>query len=625
MPADLASDHRAYGVTGDLYPRDLRYDPADAAHCARVDAGVFFRVNAEDAFVEGMLVRRNGDRVRGYELRRRRGVGRFASWEVVVDDDGEPFDYSFAFRTAKGAACYLAPSGITNAIERLDRWVLDPGALPAHDVPRWARGAVFYQIFPDRFADGDPSLTPPGAQAWGEEPHPLRFQGGDLRGVAARVGYLEDLGIDAVYLNPIFTSPSNHRYDTIDYYSVDPALGGNAALRELVTVLHERGIRIILDASFNHCHPRFGAFADVVEKGPSSRYAGWFDVWEHPVRVEYRPNAKVAGRHPDWGKARAATLADETGVEVVVADDDGPIFRPRYDAWYGVPTMPRVNLRNPEARRYMLDVAAHWVREYGIDGWRMDVARYVDVDFWDDFRAEVKAVNPDCYLVAEVMGDAGTWLQGNRFDATMNYTFRDLCIDFFARASLDTAAFLDGYCRMRSMYSPAVDAVNFNLLSSHDTPRVSTEADGDGRRVLLATLFQLTVPGAPSVYYGDELAMEGGHDPAGRGAFPVDVPADGAQMHAAVRALVHLRKSTPALRDGAWELTGHRGETFSYRRIKEGHMVSVAFNLGPEPASVPLGPSGSPTLLWGSGRVAVDGGEARLDDLAPMSGAVVAL
>ena len=164
-------------------------------------------------------------------------------------------------------------------------------------------------------------------------------------------------------------------------------------------------------------------------------------------------------------------LEEEAGVPVEVATDDGMLVEPTYEAWYGVPTMPRVNLSHPEARGYFLDVAAYWLREHGLDGWRMDVARYVDADFWVDFRRVCRQVKPDCYLLAEIMGDASPWLQGDRFDATMNYTFRDLCLGYFATRELGTGAFLDGFTRMLAAYAPEVTEVNQNLLSSHDTER----------------------------------------------------------------------------------------------------------------------------------------------------------
>jgi len=621
MLRSLESDHRSYGTTGGLFPYDLRFDAAETAHLCRLDDGrLFFRLITEDVFSEALLVTRTADGVVAHELAKFPGLGRFTIWELALSDY-ESFEYSFALRGPAGVATYLAPSGITNAIERLDRWHLDSARIPMHATPQWARGAVLYQIFPDRFARTGPAPT--GVGEWGAPPDALGFQGGNLAGIAERADYFADLGIQAVYLNPIFTSPSNHRYDAIDYYSVDPMLGGNDAFAELVESLHSRSIRIVLDTSLNHCHPRFFAFADIVANGADSEYAGWFEVFDHPARVKYRPHIAAAGN--GWARQRAPALTAETGLPLEEVTDDGRPFEPTFDAWYGVPTMPRVNLQHPEARRYMLDVAAHWVREYDIDGWRMDVARYVDTDFWNDFRTAVKAVKPDAYLIAEVMGDSSIWLQGDRFDATMNYTFRDLCLDLFATGSIDVPAFLDGYTRMHAMYSPAVTAVNFNLLSSHDTPRFLTQAGGDRRRLLLATLFQMTVSGAPCVYYGDEIGMSGGEEPESRAAFPRQIPNESRQLLDDVRRLIHLRTGSEALRTGSWEVE-HIGEAaFSFRRVAASETMAVAINAGDEPHSMPLGRSTDCRLVWGRGTAMNNGEEAWIRELPAHSGAVVRL
>ncbi|HZD03543.1 MAG TPA: glycoside hydrolase family 13 protein, partial [Longimicrobiales bacterium] len=404
-------------------------------------------------------------------------------------------------------------------MERLDRWRLDPGSEPVR-VPAWSQGALIYQIFPERFHNGDPSNDPEGVDEWGSPPDSRRLQGGDLVGVLQKLDYLEGLGVDCLYLNPVFASPSNHRYDAVDYHHVDPILGGNRALAELVDEAHRRGMRVVLDASFNHVHPGFFAFRDLLEKGRASRYSAWFVVRDWPPRIRYRPSA--GGEDV---RQRVARWAAETGLEVETVPGEGRAVETTYESWYHVPTMPRVDLADPGAREYMLGVATHWIEHYDIDGWRMDVARYVDPDFWNDFRRAVKAVRPDAYLLAEIMGDAGQWLQGDRFDATMNYTFRDLALAFFARDEIDGEGLLDGLGRLVAQYPWAVTLANHNLLGSHDTPRFLTEAGEEVDRLRLATVFQLTFPGAPGIYYGDEVGVTGGPDPENRRAFPWEVVA----------------------------------------------------------------------------------------------------
>lgn len=383
------ADMMIFGEQGHLRPYDVRFDPGDSAHLsAYPDGALRLRVLTEAGFTEAAVNEDDGHLVPMHRVAR---SSRFDVWEARYVPRRRRFRYTFALRDADQAAVYLVPAGVANAVERLDRWEIDLDDTPVLDVPDWARGTVIYQIFPERFADGDPSLTPDDAMPWGSTPHWLEFQGGDLPGIAEKADYLAGLGVGMVYLNPIFRSPSTHRYDAIDYYEVDPALGGNDGLRHLVDALHQRDIKVILDASFNHCHPRFFAFADVMEKGLASEYDAWFVVSDHPPRVGYRPElVRARFDQADAYDRYIARFRDEAKMNVEVLDGEGPPVELTYEAWYGVPSLPRIDLTNPGARDYFLEVARHWVREYDIDGWRMDVARYVDFGFWPLFRQAVK-------------------------------------------------------------------------------------------------------------------------------------------------------------------------------------------------------------------------------------------
>jgi glycosidase len=513
---------------------------------------------------------------------------RFTLWEVLAGPLQAGSDYSLAFKAPNGRGVYVSPDGVTNAIERLDRWPLTPP--PRSSAPDWAKGAFIYQIFPDRFGrheDGPRGDT----EEWGSPPGRHMFQGGDLPGVTERLGYLEDLGVDVIYLNPVFTSPSNHRYDTVDYYEVDPMLGGNEALSALIESAHSRRIRVILDASFNHVHPRFFAFADVMRHGERSSYWGWFVVSDWPLQIRLRPESASRTLLEEVER-----WAAQTGLPVTVADGPGPPVEPSYDSWYGVATMPRVDLSNLEARAYMLDVARYWPREFGIDGWRMDVTRYVDPDFWVDFRQAVHDVNPDAYLLCEVMGDASSWLQGDRFDAVMNYAFRDLCLKFFARDDLDGEGFTDGISHLWSQYSWPATLAGQNLLSSHDTPRLLTECGGEVWRARLATIFQFTFPGAPGVFYGDETGMLGGDDPENRGAFPPE-PDHEHEIHITIAELARLRRAEPALRLGDWRpLIASRG-MIAFTRDHEGRRLLVVINTSATDGRPPA--TGISEVIWG--------------------------
>jgi cyclomaltodextrinase / maltogenic alpha-amylase / neopullulanase len=587
FPDDLG----VYGLPGDVSPWRVDFDPADRAFLDRESDDHFrVRVWAEPALEEAMLVERSGE-VRGFPLE---AVGSEGLREAVVPLRAGA-GISLAFRTREGRPVYQTRQGIAVAVERLDRWTV-PALEPQH-VPAWAQGALIYQIFPDRFAKGDPGTDPAGTEPWGTTPTPRSFQGGDLTGIAQRLDYLIDLGVELIYLNPVFTSPSNHRYDTVDYYVVDPVHGGNEALRKLVEEVHARGLRLILDVSFNHCHPRFFAFADLVEKGSDSPYRDWFAVHDWPVRIRTRET----GDDIAWPQQSGL---EDLGVPIEKTAGPGPAVEPSYDTWYGVASMPRINLAHPEARRYFLEVAAYWVREFGIDGWRMDVARYIDPDFWVDLRRVVKRENPEAYLISEVMGDAGPWLQGDAFDATMNYVFRQLCLRFLADESDDAEGFLAGLTRLYGLYSRPALLASQSLIGSHDTPRFRTEAGGALWRLRLATVLQLTFPGAPGIYYGDELGMEGGPEPGSRAAFPTEIEPEEVEPLQTIRSLTALRRSESALRLGEWRPLLARGGLVAFERWSGRRRLVVAVNRGSRAARVPL--PGRGRILWGEGEMEVE-------------------
>ncbi|MEX0698250.1 MAG: glycoside hydrolase family 13 protein [Acidimicrobiia bacterium] len=592
-PRSFTDDLGVYGLPGDVSPWDIRFHPNDRAFVDRETDGRFrVRVWAEPGLTDGLVVVRRGREVLGYPLEVVATTLRFVFFELVGDlQPGDQF--SLAFRDPAGQAVYRVPTGISNAVERLDRWVL--ADLASMEIPEWVRGAVIYQIYPDRFANGNPGNDPHDTDPWGSPPHSRRFQGGDLQGVTAHLDYLTGLGVDLIYLNPIFASPSNHRYDVTDYHQVDPILGGNEALRELVEAAHGRGMRVIVDASFNHCHPLFFAFQDLIRNGPDSGYRNWFVVNDWPVRIKVRPPVK------GWRKEWLPVWSEQTGLDLDYVDDPGPPLETTYESWYGVPTMPRINLADPQARHYMLEVATDWVGDAGIDGWRMDVARYVDPDFWVDFRRAVKSVNPGAYLVGEFMGDVGRWLQGDCFDATMNYTFRDIALRFLAREEIDAAGALDGLARLWAQYAWPVTLANQNLIGSHDTPRFLSVAGNKTWRLRLATILQMTYPGAPGLYYGDEIGLTGDDDPGSRGAFRWEPDPGSHPIVAVISSLSDLRRRHPALARGGWRALPSEGHLLAFERRFDGERLAVVLNRGGS-RRVDLPVSGG-RLLWGDGVV----------------------
>lgn len=605
-PVRHLDDLGIHGHPGDVSPWDVRFDPSDVAFCEPLGDGRHrFRVWTEPELMAASVVVRDGRAVTEWPLEPI-NTRRFTIWEGLAGPLDPAVEFSLAFLTHLGRPVYSTPEGISVAIERLDRWRL-PASQPI-DVPGWANGAVMYQIFPERFANGDPSNDPQGTVAWGSEPAPIQFQGGDLMGITGRLDDLEWLGIEVIYLNPIFTSPSNHKYDTVDYFSVDPALGGDEALRELVDAAHARGMRVILDASLNHVHPRFFAFADLIEHGPDSAYADWFVVDSWPLSIGVREHL-MDDDHPmrRWLERWPA----ETGLPLASLEGEGRPVEPSYEAWYGVATMPRLDLANPDARAYALDVARYWVREFQIDGWRMDVARYVDPDFWNDFRAAVRSENPDAYLIAEIMGDAGVWLQGDRFDATMDYTFRSLCLRFLATDEIDGVEFIDEAARSIFQYAWPVTLVCQSLIGSHDTPRFLTEAGDEPWRLRLATVLQMTMPGMPGIYYGDELDMTGGNDPGCRGAYPADVDLPEHPTARLIRELALLRSELTDLIDGPWRPVAAGVDHVAFQRGE----TLVVVNRGPTPITIPDGRS----HRWGEGSA-----DGSLLEVGPRSAAIFA-
>ncbi|HHE71846.1 MAG TPA: alpha-amylase [Chloroflexi bacterium] len=430
--------------------------------------------------------------------------------------------------------------------------------------PDWVKDAIFYQIFPDRFAMSEHVPKPPHLEPWDDPPTIHGFKGGDLLGVLEHLDYLSDLGITAIYFNPIFCSTANHRYHTYDYLHVDPLLGGDEAFRRLLDAAHRRGMRIILDGVFNHASRGFYQFNHILENGPQSPYLDWFIIRGFPLHAY------------------------------------DSMHEPNYVAWWNMPALPKLNTDNPEVREFLMEVAEYWIRQ-GIDGWRLDVPLEITTPgFWEEFRRRVKALNPEAYILGEIWDGAQAWLQGERFDAIMNYSFNRACYGFFGGQWLDVSQRPGGFSLERldgvqfsqridyllGLYDWQITSAQYNLLSSHDEPRFLTMVHGDTRRLRLATLFQMTFPGAPSIYYGDEVGMEGGRDPDCRRGFPWDESRWDHALRSDFRRCIQLRKDHVALRRGSYQALAADASTYVFARVHEGEVVVVAFNVGDAEAEV---------------------------------------
>ncbi len=447
--------------------------------------------------------------------------------------------------------------------------------------PDWLHDAIFYQIFPERFANGDTSLDPPDVVPWDSEPTRDNFFGGDLRGIIDHLDHLVELGVNALYLTPIFEAETNHRYDAVDYFTIDHRLGSLEDFREFLAACHAHGIRVVLDAVLNHCGYQHGAFQDVISNEAASAYVNWYSVEGFPVTAQPEPN-----------------------------------YRTCSGCWY----LPKWNAYNPEVREHHHQVARRWIEE-GIDGWRLDVPYFINHTFWRGFRDVVKGVDDDLYIVAEEWRDPVEWLQGDIADGTMNYTLRDLLRGFTAARSLGAFAFAPGMNDLTGRIPDGYQHGMLNLLGSHDTERVLTRHGGDRRATLLAYDLLFASAGAPMVYYGDEIGLTGDNDPGCRGAFPWDPDRWDAGLLDHLRQLARTRTGSAALRRGSQIAIALSPDAIIVGRCHEGEAAVLVANRGDAAVTVTSDTLDklSPGCRWAG---ATDGSEVVSATIVPAHEAV---
>lgn len=406
-----------------------------------------------------------------------------------------------------------------------------------HKEPSWIHDAIFYEIFVERFQNGNIANSPPGRCNWEEAPTPKSFFGGDLQGIINQLDYLSELGINAVYLTPIFKSPSNHKYDIVDYYEIDPYFGSKEILKELVDKAHERGIRIVLDAVFNHCSEKFPPFVDAVAKGKDSIYFDWFFIDGDTVKKD-PPNYRMFGF---------------------------------------VPYMPKLNTNNPKVKEYLLNAVRYWTSEIGIDGWRLDVSDEIDHEFWREFRKVVKAINPEAIIIGENWHNAYPWLMGDQFDSIMNYSVTRLCVDYFAKGKLSPVSFEQRLSTYLMRYSDQVNEAMLNLLDSHDTERFLYSAGEDKKALKNAAAFLFAYKGMPCTYYGTEIGMTGNYDPGCRKTFDWNRKNWDQDLYEYYRKLIKIRNTQEALKKGRIEFlsTDH---VFVMKRIYGKEHINIVIN-----------------------------------------------
>ncbi len=382
-------------------------------------------------------------------------------------------------------------------------------------VPKWAKGKVVYQIFPDRFAGGEKV----NEKLWYDSPMKnwRAMYGGNLKGITDKLEYIKDLGADIVYMTPIFLSGSNHKYDTTDYFQIDPGFGTKEDLKELVDKAHSLGMYVMLDGVFNHTAMDFFAFADLRQNGENSAYKDWYYPKSFPLKSTFgqKPNYLCFG-------------------------------------YFG--GMPKLNTSNKEVQKYIYDVVTYWMKECNIDGWRLDVGDEISHGFWKWFRKEIKAFKEDALIVGENWFFAPAYLQGDEWDSLMNYHFRDALLGFVGDGTLSATEFAGRMGHMRGSIHPETYDVLWNLIDCHDTPRFMHIVKDSKRKQLLAASIQILSHGCPMIYYGDEVGMTGGKDPDCRRGMLWREELQDKDIFSYYKKALALRKSEPCIVEGAQKI-----------------------------------------------------------------------
>ncbi|WP_144550819.1 glycoside hydrolase family 13 protein [Peribacillus simplex] len=470
---------------------------------------------------------------------------RYDYWHIYVKPPYRRIRYGFKVSSEDESAIYTE-KGFFKEPPR------DPGsyfAIPylhqneVFGAPEWVKDTIWYQIFPERFANGNPENDPEGVIPWGsEEPAVDNFFGGDFEGIIEHLDYLENLGINGIYFTPIFHAYSNHKYDTIDYRSIDPQFGTKETLKTLITECHKRNIRVMLDAVFNHSGYYFPPFQDLLEKGEKSKYKDWFHPHSFPLKGGERPN---------------------------------------YETFGFFESMPKLNTANPEVKEYLLEVSTYWIKEFDIDAWRLDVANEVDQPFWREFRTTVKNIKPDLYILGEIWHDSMPWLRGDQFDAVMNYPFTNQVFRLVASQTINAREFTEEMTAIYHSYPTNVFDVTFNLLGSHDTPRIFTDCGEDLARTKLIHAILLTFNGSPCIYYGDEIGLTGGMDPGCRKCMIWEEEKHNTELFNEIKTLILLRKEERLLaNDGKFKFLDTAGNEniVAYQKYNGERSVVILIN-----------------------------------------------
>lgn len=410
--------------------------------------------------------------------------------------------------------------------------------IDVHKKVDWIQGACFYQIFVDRFCRGNYEKNDSYINMnWEDIPTPKSFAGGDLRGITEKLSYLKDLGINALYLTPVFKSISNHKYDIEDYYTIDEMFGSREDFAMMVKQAHKRGIRIVMDAVFNHVSDRCIQFQDVIKNGRNSKYFDWF----------------------------------------IINGDQIDLKNINYECFASCQYMPKWNTSNCEVQKYLIDIAVYWIKKYKIDGWRLDVSDEVSHSFWRKFREAVKRENSECVIIGENWHNANPYLHGDQYDSIMNYAFTKACLDFFAFGSFSAEAFAQKLNELLIRNTDTVNQMMLNLLDSHDTHRFLTRVNGNRKKLESALAVLYMFVGVPCIYYGTEIGMEGGYDPDCRRPMNWNKIHEFNSLTKLIKQLTALKKNADILNEGKIRVYAKK-DVFYLERILGNKKLRLVLN-----------------------------------------------
>ncbi len=457
-------------------------------------------------------------------------------YKIIFHPSKKEFLYEFVLEDGN-TKVYMGKDGVATSSRPFTFDFSTPTVSILKD-PDWADGAVVYEIFPDRFFNGDISNDPSYTMRWGGTPTYDNFFGGDLQGIIDKIGYLKDLGIGVLYTTPIFDSPSNHKYNTRDYMKIDRHFGTLKTFQNLIEILHSNNIRWIIDGVFNHTGTSFSAFQDLLKNQKKSKYVNWYFVKHFPVRIE--------------------------------SGD--------YATFQNYPSLPKLNTNDPSVQKYLKQVVDYWTSK-GIDGWRIDSANTISNSFLIKLYGWIHKCKPNSLDVAEIWTNASNWFNEGAFNSTMNYLFKDAAYSYIVYGA-GAQAFLNSTNAYLSSYPPQLWNSLWNLIDSHDTIRALTALKNNVQKMKALVGLQMTFIGAPMVYYGDENGMTGGRDPLNRRCMVWNKRKWNFELHSWYKTLIKIRNETPAIKVGNYVPFLARDQLFGFERSYKNQDVYIFINGG---------------------------------------------